>query len=107
MSEFTPFKSIYRLFLSKITDDMYMELSRAETENMMKELLLSSMHMFEFPRVNIFDYSEDIEEFNVVLTPEEQNILAVYMIEDWIGQQLASIENTRMKYSGLILSGSL
>ena len=28
------------------------------------------------------------------------NILATYMIVEWLSQQLASVENTRMKYSG-------
>ena len=34
------------------------------------------------------------------LTDEEIKILSVYMIHEWLGQQLASVENTRMKYSG-------
>ena len=38
--------------------------------------------------------------FNCELTPEEINILATYMVVEWLGQQLASVENTRMKYSG-------
>ena len=38
--------------------------------------------------------------FNNPLTHEEINILAVYMIVEWLSQQLASVENTRMKYSG-------
>ena len=38
--------------------------------------------------------------FNSVLTAEEINILSTYMIVEWLGQQLASVENTRMKYSG-------
>ena len=38
--------------------------------------------------------------FNSDLTAEEVNILATYMIVEWLGQQLASVENTRLKYSG-------
>ena len=38
--------------------------------------------------------------FNVGLTAEEINILSTYMIVEWFGYQLASIENTRMKFSG-------
>ncbi len=34
------------------------------------------------------------------LSDEEIDILATYMIVEWIEQQLASIENIRMKYSG-------
>lgn len=120
----TPFSIIYDSFLSKITDDMYMELTELETYAMLEELLLSAMHKFEFPRFDITDYEETIVEdegiysgvesndmeviaiiyseghFNSVLTPEEINILSTYMIVEWLGLQLASVENTRMKYSG-------
>ena len=82
------------------------------------------MHKFEFPRFDITDFEEnyvdDVEtyegvesnneevpaiiysggRFNVALTPEEINILSTYMIVEWLGQQLASVENVRMKYSG-------
>lgn len=120
----TPFSKVYDSFLSKVTDDMYMELTELETFRMLQELLVSSIHWFEFPRVNINDYDENeiIDEetysgvesenkpvkaiiysggyFNVPLTTEEINVLSTYMIVEWMGQQLASVENTRMKYSG-------
>ena len=96
----TKFAVVYDTFLSKITDDMYMELTIDDTRAMLEELLMSALHWFEFPRVNIFDYDKEIREFNVSLSNEEINIIATYMIVEWIGQQLASVENTRMKYSG-------
>lgn len=96
----TTFSQIYKRFKAKITDDMYMELTPGETDNLLKELLLNSLHYFEFPRVDIYNYDEDLEEYNIKLTAEEQNIIATYMIVEWLSQQLASVENTRMKYSG-------
>ena len=119
----TPFSDVYESFLSKITDDMYMELTKEETYKLLEDLLISSIPKFEFPRVNIFDYTRgEMEEtsseldsygniittnseykvgfFNVLLNKEEINILSTYMIVEWLGQQLASVENTRMKYSG-------
>ena len=120
----TPFSLIYDSFLAKITDDMYMELNELDTFKLLEELLLGAIPKFEFPRVNIFDY--EIKElnsistycgvdsdynrvpayiydegyFNTSINLEEINILSVYMIVEWLGQQLASVENTRMKYSG-------
>jgi hypothetical protein len=38
--------------------------------------------------------------FNVDLTSEEINILAILMMCGWLQRQITSIENTRMKYSG-------
>ena len=100
----TPFSMIYDSFLSKITDDMYMELTELDTFRLLEELLNAAMHKFEFPRFDITDFEEnyiddvgtyegvesDDEEvpaiiygggyFNTVLTSEEINILSTYMI---------------------------
>ena len=94
----TPFSVIYNRFLSKITDDMYMELTKEETEGLLYELLLNAIPWFEFPRVNL-NNKNDIEFFSI-LSEEEINIIAIYMVVEWIGQQLATIELIRMKYSG-------
>lgn len=96
----TLFTDIYSVFFGKITDDMYMEMDRYETESLKKELLLNSLHYFEFPRQNIYDFNEELEEYNIELNREEINIIATYMIVEWLSQQLASVELTRMKYSG-------
>ena len=123
-SNTTPFSIVYDNFLSKVTDDMYMELTELDTFRILQELLFSALPKFEFPRKNLTDYEESYIEdegvytgvesdnkeaivffyaggcFNTALTPEEINIISTYMIVEWLGQQLASVENTRMKYSG-------
>ena len=117
----TSFATVYDSFLSKITDDMYLELTYDDTQALLKELLLSAIHKFEFPRVALdFEYLDGNECQNCAkyevcrraaeqdegwvfmhpLSTEEVNIIATYMIVEWLGQQLASIENVRMKYSG-------
>lgn len=96
----TAFNKIYKRFYSKITDDMYMELDPRDTEKLTQELLINAIDWFEFPRVNLNNYSVDDECFNITLTTEEINILATYMVVGWLDQQLATIELTRMKYSG-------
>ena len=96
----TEFSVVYENFLSKITDDMYMELTVEETEEMLVSLLLDALPHFEFPRQNIFDYDTETMTFSVDLTHEEINIIGTYMVVEWMSQQLASVENTRMKYSG-------
>lgn len=120
----TPFSYVYDSFLSKITDDMYMELDESDTYKLLENLLISAIPQFEFPRQDLSQYETScytdeitycgVESdnklvtgwllggacFNCVLTPEEINILATYMIVEWLGQQLASVENVRMKYSG-------
>lgn len=42
----------------------------------------------------------DKSSFNINLSSEEINILALLMKQAWVQRQVTSIENTRMKYSG-------
>ncbi|MGN0992908.1 MAG: hypothetical protein ACI4PE_03215 [Bacilli bacterium] len=100
----TPFSNIYDNFLSKITDDMYMELNELDTFRLLQELLISALPKFEFPRQDINNYElEYVEEettyagvesdkkevkafifggghFNIILTQEEINIITTYMV---------------------------
>lgn len=96
----TPFTDVYDSFLGKVTDDMFMEYTREDTYPILKELLIAAIPWFEFPRKDLSNYDEITEEFRCLLTKEEISILSTYMIVEWMGYQLASVENTRMKYSG-------
>ena len=96
----TTFRSIYDEFLNSITDDMYMELTQQDTESMLFDLFQSALVWFEFPRFDLYNYDLDLEAYNVDLSREEIKIIAIYMIVEWMGQQLASIELIREKYSG-------
>lgn len=51
------------------------------------------------------EYNDDIQivdtsHFEMDLTSEEINIIAILMMTGWLQRQITSIENTRMKYSG-------
>lgn len=111
----TRFSVVYDNFLSKITDDMYLELTEQDTLAILRQLLLSAVPKFEFPRCALEygyvttkktdpqtgqEHSESFWAFFSPLTRQQVNILSTYMIVQWLGQQLASIENVRMKYSG-------
>lgn len=96
----TSFEEIYDRFLGKITDDMYMELTREDTLRDLKNIFMDALPGFEFPRFPLYDFDEDLEEFNSHLTSEEINIFALLMLNTWLQRQIASIEHTRMKYSG-------
>jgi hypothetical protein len=101
-----------------------MELTELDTFRLLEDLLVSAIPKFEFPRVDVTAYEladtigvetycgvdSDNKTVNTILyedgffcnklSQEEINILSTYMIVEWFGQQLASVENTRMKYSG-------
>jgi len=119
----TYFSTIYDSFLTRVTSDMYMEFTELDTLRALQDLLIAAISRFEFPRFDIYDYVEgeweygtycgvesDNKEvpstalvggsFNVDLTPEEVNILSLCMVIEWLGQQLATTELTKMKYTG-------
>ena len=116
--KYTSFAAVYNCFLNKITDDMYLELTPEDTLRDLQNLLLNAIPGFEFPRKNINNYTisvaapADIDDntvsyiendnsvFNVILSQEEINILALLMMCGWLQRQITSIENVRMKYSG-------
>lgn len=96
----TSFQTIYNAFLGKITDDQYLELTEEDTIRDCKQILIDAISYFEFPRFALYDYDADQEQYNVDLTNEEINIFAILMKIVWLDRQIASVENTRMKYSG-------
>lgn len=121
----TLFASVYNRFLGKITDDMYMELTPKDTIKDLQNLLIDAIPGFEFPRksleynileraidknsVNVQGFiietadgegHEDASYFNVDLSSEEINILAILMMNSWLQRQVTTIENIRMKYGG-------
>ena len=120
----TSFVTIYDSFLTRVTSDMYMELTELDTIEMLQDLLINAIPRFEFPKFDIFDYEEghwegmgvycgvesDYKEtpstgwvggvFNTLLTKEEINIISLNMVIEWLSQQLDTTENTKMKYSG-------
>jgi hypothetical protein len=77
----TSFQEMYDFFLAGITDDMFMELTKEDTEAMMEELLIAALPHFEFPRwANPFDLDLENKLFSTKLTNTEMMILRSYMI---------------------------
>ena len=54
-SHLTTLDEMYGVFLGSITDDMYMELTPEDTQEMLDEILMGALPSFEFPRKNVFD----------------------------------------------------
>ena len=68
----TLFATVYNRFLGKVTDDMYVELTPADTLKDMQNLLIDALPGFEFPRKNLFDYTIKVVEIpEAELTPDD------------------------------------
>jgi len=78
----TPFTDIYDCFFGKITDDMYMEWTKEDTEADLENIFKDAVTGFEFPRFSLYDF--DDTGYTIHLTEEEINILATCMLEVWL-----------------------
>jgi hypothetical protein len=97
----TSFQEMYDFFLGGITDDMFMEMTKEDTEELLEEILIAALPSFEFPRWNEpFDLDLQNKCFTAKLTSEEMMIIRCYMIAEWLGFQLANVDLVRQKYSG-------
>ena len=101
MEEPTTFQEVYDFFLAGITDDMFLEMTKEDTEEMLQEILIAAFPHYEFPQwKNPFDLDLANKKFTAKLTIEDMRILRSYMIVQWIGFQLANVDLVRQKYSG-------
>ena len=107
MEEKTLFSEIYECFFGKITDDMYLELTHQDTYRDTQSILVNAIPFFEFPRFALYDYTIvevdegiDSSHYNMKLSQEEINILALLMKQEWLNRQINSIELIRQKYYG-------
>jgi hypothetical protein len=86
----TPFEKVFDSFLSKIEDDLYTSLS-VDIEADLTKLLNGAIVQFDFPKVDIFDKDDNMQQFNVDLSIHEIEILANLMKLEWIKRQLNSV----------------
>lgn len=100
IEQFTTFQELYDFFLAGITDDMFLELTKEDTYAMMEELMLAALPYFENSKHDLYNLNMKRKHFNFVLSFQEKMIIRQYMIAQWIGQQLATIDLIRQKYSG-------
>lgn len=103
----TPFQIIYDAFFNLVTDDMYLEWAEEDVNADIKNIFISALSKFEFPRFRLYDYSMGdaeadpitVDQFNFLLDQEEINIFANLMIVEWMTRQLATVDVTRQRYS--------
>ena len=79
-SSVTTFSEMYDMFLAGITDDMFMEMTREDTLEMLEEILVASLPYFEFPRGDLFALDLKEKTFSYKLSSEEMMIIRQYMI---------------------------
>jgi hypothetical protein len=108
----TPFFIIYNRFLSKVTDDLYLEWTLDDTFKNLESILLDVIPQFEWPKFALYNFNVQsigmvdlggsvisYGKYFIDLTLEEIDILAHLMATEWIGRQILTVNLTRMKFS--------
>lgn len=97
----TSFDVINSRFLDAVTDDMYLEFTKEETDEMLDDLIVDAITWFEYPKgKNLDDYNLEKRCFNCKLDNMEINIIVKYMVSGWVSRQLAVIDLIKQKYTG-------
>ena len=96
----TSYETIYNRALSKIEDPTLAMLDEGDLENMLYGWLISAVAKHRKCTNDLSDRDDELRQFNVDLTDIEQEILAILMTREWVGQQLKSVTNTLQVYSG-------
>lgn len=98
---YTTFEEMYNFFLAGITDNMFLEITKEDTDAILQEILVAALPHFEFPRwADPFDLDFYHKRFTTKLSVEEKLIIRNYMIAEWLSYQLANVDLARQMYSG-------
>lgn len=91
----TSLEEVYESFLSKMTEDEYVNFTEEELKQDMFTLLCAAIPWFKFPR-----HSLKIENntFVETLTNEEIQILSTYMKCEWLNRTILTWENVKPLY---------
>lgn len=87
----TPFSEIYDVFLSQVSDPVFME--KDIGDELKYRYLLNSIPKFKKCKKDLSDRTSD--QFNVVLTDEEILILGTLMVLEYLNPMIISLENIK------------
>lgn len=96
----TTYEEIYDKFTPLIEDVKLLSIDDSDVLEMMKEWLLGAINDYQRCGYDLSDRDDDAETFNVTLPEFDQNVLAHYMVTEWISPQLNSTLLTRQFIGG-------
>lgn len=88
----TPFTDVFDLFLTKITDSQFLSMDQTDMEDYMTNYLMSSIPHFRQCQKNLYDYNSSTRTFNDDLSIDDKEILATWMLYEYLGQNVFRIE---------------
>jgi hypothetical protein len=95
----TLYSEVYENFLEKVTDYGYISLTDAEIDAQLKIYLKSAIQKFlNYCEQDLTNRSDTTATFNITLTDEEIEILAMFMVLGWLNPQVNSQQLLKEKF---------
>lgn len=95
----TPYSIVYGTFLSKIRDSFYSDIDPEQKDIELLALLYQAIPEFKYPKVDLEDKDDTLQEFNVTLTNAEVQIISEAMKLKWIEQKINDEDLIKMQFS--------
>lgn len=95
----TAYSVIYEKFAALIEDVKLLSLSDEDVSDMMKEWLHGAIDEYLRCTYDLSDRSDETNTFNIELPEFDQNILAHYMVLEWLSPQINSTLITSQFFS--------
>lgn len=91
----TSLDKVYQAYLAKVLDDEYGYWTEEEIKTDMRDVLNGALPWFKFPRV---DVTIDGDNFVGDLSNEEIQIIATFMMCEWVNRTITNWENLKPLY---------
>jgi len=88
----TKFGTIYKLFMGSITDDLYYNMTKEQTEADQETFLLLSMGEFKYCKLDLLDFNLETQSWNITLTLDEITHLVFLMKKHWLKRQMDNVD---------------
>lgn len=90
----TPYGNIYDRFLTKVTDYGFSNQSSFESKAI--KFLRSAIPKFIWCRSDLTMRDDSTQAFSIDLSEYEEEILSIYMVQEWIRPQINDLGNIRL-----------
>jgi len=88
----TKFKEVYALFFGSIIDDLYITMTKEQTEQDVQTFLILSIAEFKYCKLDILDFNLESQSWNIVLTLDEISHLVFLMKKYWLKRQIDNVD---------------
>ena len=89
----TPYEKVFKVFFHKIKDPFFVDFDEQFATEELIYLLNESISTFEYPKIDLRDKDDELQQFNNTLTFDEISILAEGMALFWAEGMLRDIDS--------------